>query len=170
MTEHRFSPTATAAPRPWEPRIDFEANAPGFAKAMAGLERAATAQADQAGLASPVRDLVRLRASQLNGCAYCVDMHAKDARSAGEREERIDAVAVWRETPFYSQAERAALALTEAVTLCAESHVPAAVWDEAADVFGPAELAALVGLIVAINAWNRIGVATRTWLPGTYAP
>ncbi|HLI00485.1 MAG TPA: carboxymuconolactone decarboxylase family protein [Acidimicrobiales bacterium] len=168
MSEHHSSPTSATARRPWEPRIDFEANAPGFAKAMATLERAATAQADQAGLASPIRDLVRLRASQLNGCAYCVDMHVKDARAAGERDERIDAVAVWPEVPFYDDAERAALALAEAVTLCADSHVPAAVWDEAAQHFGPAELAALIGLIVAINGWNRIGVATRTWLPGSY--
>jgi AhpD family alkylhydroperoxidase len=115
-----------------------------------------------------LRELVRLRASQLNGCAYCVEMHAKDARARGERDERLDALAVWRETPFFTDAERAALDLTEAMTRCAETHVPDGVWQAAARLFEPAELAAIVALIVTINAWNLIGVSTRAWLPGSY--
>ena len=154
----------------WEPRLDFDACAPGFSEAMVTLDRAAARQAEDAGLPRSLGELVRLRASQLNGCAYCVDMHAKDARAGGEDDRRLDALAVWREVPFFSEAERAALALAEAVTLCADGHVPEAVWATAAASFGPAELAALVSLVVTVNAWNRIGVATRTWLPGTYTP
>lgn len=160
----------TAQRRPWEPRLDFDACAPAFARAMAALDRAAVGQAQEAGLAHSLRELVRLRASQLNGCAYCVDMHAKDARAAGDGDRRVDALAVWREAPFFSDTERAALGLAEAITLCAEGHVPTTTWEAAARQFGPAELAALVCLVVAVNAWNRIGVATRTWLPGTYEP
>jgi len=168
MTTFIADQTTTAGRPPWEPRLDFDAVAPGFAKAMASLERAAVAQAEQVGLAPRLRELVRLRSSQLNGCAYCVDMHSKDARTAGEHNQRLDALAVWRETPFYGEEERAALDLAEAITLCADGHVPDTVWAAAADRFSPAELAALVGLVVTVNAWNRIGVTTRTWLPGTY--
>jgi AhpD family alkylhydroperoxidase len=163
-------PPTNSGRRSWEPRLDFDSYAPGLAKAMAALDRAAVAQAEQAGLAVSLRELVRLRASQLNGCAYCVDMHAKDARAAGEQDQRVDALAVWREVPFYTDAERAALDLAEAITLCADGHVRETVWEAAAEQFGPTELAALVGLLVAVNAWNRIGVATRSWLPGSYAP
>jgi AhpD family alkylhydroperoxidase len=164
MTETLSAPNALR----WEPRLDFDANAPGFARAMAALDRAAVTQADQSNVASPIRELVRLRASQINGCAYCVDMHAKDARAAGETSERLDAVSVWRETPVFTDAERAALDLAEAITLCSEGHVPAGVWDTAAQQFSPDQLAAIVALIVTINAWNRIAVATRAWLPGSY--
>jgi AhpD family alkylhydroperoxidase len=156
--------------RPWEPRLGFDAFAPAFAKAMAALDHAAVGQAQDAGLAPSLRELVRLRASQLNGCAYCVDMHAKDARAAGDEDRRLDALAVWREAPFFSDTERAALDLAEAITLCAEGHVPAPTWETAARQFGPGELAALVCLVVAVNGWNRIGAATRAWLPGTYEP
>jgi AhpD family alkylhydroperoxidase len=154
---------------PWESRLDFDALAPDFAAALAALDRAAVHTADQAGLPAALRELVRLRASQLNGCAYCVDMHAKDARRAGVSAERLDGLAVWREMPCYSDAERAALALAEAVTLCADTHVPAEVWDAAAARLSPTGLAAVLALTVAINAWNRVGVATRAWLPGSYA-
>lgn len=150
--------------------MDFDACAPAFARAMAALDRAAVGQAQEAGLAHSLRELVRLRASQLNGCAYCVDMHAKDARAAGDEDRRIDAVTVWREAPFYREAERAALALAEAITLCADGHVPGTVWAAAAEQFSPSELGALVCLVVTVNAWNRIGVTTRSWLPGTYTP
>ncbi len=154
----------------WKTRLDFDAHAPGFAKAMAGLDAAAVAAAEQARLDPRLRELVRLRASQINGCAYCVDMHAKDARAAGEDNARIDALAVWREAPFYDEAEAAALGLAEAITLCADGHVPGPVWEAAAEHFTPTELTALVGLVVAVNAWNRIGAATRAWLPGSYTP
>ena len=108
------------------------------------------------------------RASQLNGCAYCIDMHTKDARAAGETEQRIYALPVWRETPFFTARERAALAFTESVTLMAQAHVPAEAYAEVAAQYQPDEVAALVSLLVAINAWNAVGVSTRTWVPGTY--
>jgi AhpD family alkylhydroperoxidase len=118
-------------------------------------------------LDSSLGDLVRVRASMLNGCAYCVDMHTKDARAAGESEQRLYALATWHEAPFYTERERAALALTDAVTLVAESRVPREVYDDAARHFDEPELAQLIWTITAINAWNRIAVATRM-LPGEY--
>ena len=116
-----------------------------------------------------VRDLVCLRASILNGCAYCVDMHTKDARKRGESEQRLYAVATWHEAPFFDDRERAALALTDAVTLVADDHVPRDVWDEAAAHFEEEELAHLLWAIIAINAWNRLAIATRME-PGMYEP
>lgn len=152
----------------WERRLDIDALAPAFATAMADLDRAAIELADQAGLTPSLRELVRLRASQLNGCAYCVDMHAKDARGAGDSDERVDGLVVWREAPFYTRAEAAALALAEAITLCAKGHVPESVWTTASECFSSIELAALVCLVTTVNAWNRLGVSTRAWHPGTY--
>jgi len=151
-------------------RLDFDAVAPGFSRAMAALDRAATKELDSAGLDPGLRELVRIRASQLNGCAYCIDMHTKDARAAGETEQRLYALPAWRETPFFTSRERAALAFTESVTLLASTHVPEADYEAVAKEFGPAEIGALVALLVAINAWNRIGVATRAWEPGSYRP
>ena len=151
-------------------RLDFDAVAPGFSRAMAALDRAATKELDSAGLDPGLRELVRIRASQLNGCAYCIDMHTKDARAAGETEQRLYALPAWRETPFFTSRERAALAFTESVTLLASTHVPEADYEAVAKEFTPEEIGALVALIVAINAWNRIGVATRTWEPGSYQP
>ncbi len=151
-------------------RLDFEATVPGFYRAMAALERAAVKELDGAGIEPRLRELVRIRASQLNGCAYCIDMHTKDARKIGETEQRIYALPAWRETPFFSDRERAALAFTESVTLLAPAHVPDADYEAAAKELSPAEIGALVALIVAINAWNRIGVATRAWEPGSYQP
>ena len=151
-------------------RLDFDAHAPAFARAMAGLDKAATRQLDLVGFDRPLRELVRIRASQLNGCAYCIDMHTKDARAGGETEQRLYALPAWREAPFFTGRERAALAFTEAVTLVADTHVPASAYQEAAAAFTDDEIAALVGLIVAINAWNTIGVSTRTWVPGSYQP
>lgn len=151
-------------------RLDFDAHATTFAKAMNHLDHAATVELDRVDFDPGLRDLIRTRASQLNGCAYCLDMHTKDARAAGESEHRIYALPVWRETPFFTERERAALAFTEAVTLCAESHVPQSAYDEVAVQFSPEETAALVALIVTINAWNTIGVTTRAWQPGSYQP
>jgi AhpD family alkylhydroperoxidase len=151
-------------------RLDFDATVPGFSKAMATLDRAATRELDDAGIDPRLRELVRIRASQLNGCAYCIDMHATDARAIGETEQRIYALPAWRETPFFTARERAALAFTESVTLLASTHVPDADYAAVAAEFSPAEVGALVALIVAINAWNRIGVATRAWEPGSYKP
>jgi AhpD family alkylhydroperoxidase len=109
------------------------------------------------------RELVHLRASQINGCSVCIDMHAKAARKSGESEERVFAVAAWRETPYFSDAERAALALTEALTRLAdkEEPVPDAIWDAAAEHFDEAQLGALVLDIAMANVWNRLNIATR---------
>jgi AhpD family alkylhydroperoxidase len=152
------------------PRFDFDHLAGRVRSAMVALDSAAAAAADAAGVERPLRELVRIRASQINGCAYCVDMHTKDARAAGESEQRIYAVPVWRETPFYTERERAALAFTEAATVLTDGHVPDDVFDLAAKHFGDEELAALLSLIIAINAWNRVGVAARAWDVGSYQP
>jgi AhpD family alkylhydroperoxidase len=151
-------------------RLDFDTTVPDFYKAMATLDRAATRELDDAGIEPRLRELVRIRASQLNGCAYCIDMHALDARAAGETEQRLYALPAWRETPFFTARERAALAFTESVTLLASTHVPDTDYEAVAAEFSPAQVGALVALIVAINAWNRIGVATRAWEPGSYQP
>ena len=151
-------------------RLDFDAHAAAFARALAHLDNAATKQLDAVDFDHRLRDLVRVRASQLNGCAYCIDMHTKDARAAGETEQRLYALPAWRETPFFTTRERAALAFTENVTLMAQTHVPTEAYDEVAAVYGADEIAALVSLIVAINAWNTVGVSTRTWTPGSYEP
>ena len=111
---------------------------------------------------------MRIHASTINGCAYCVDMHTKDALAGGESLQRITGLGVWRETTWYAPAERAALALTEAVTVLYDDHVPAGVVEEATRHFDPEPLAQLVALVVTINAWNRIGVTTRCWEPGSY--
>jgi AhpD family alkylhydroperoxidase len=131
--------------------------------------RAMSALDDGVELDPALRDLVSLRASILNGCAYCVDMHTLDARKRGESEQRLYAVAAWHEAPFFDERERAALALTDAVTRVGEGHVPRPVWDEASALFEEEELAHLLWAIVAINAWNRIAVATRME-PGKYEP
>jgi AhpD family alkylhydroperoxidase len=169
MTTNVNSTIATAAPE-IPVRLDFDAHAAGFARAMAHLDRAATKELDAAGIDPLLRELVRVRASQLNGCAYCIDMHTKDARAAGETEQRLYALPAWRETPFFTNRERAALALTEDVTLMARDHVPAAAYEAAAEQLTPGEIAALLSLIITINAWNAIGVTTRAWTPGSYQP
>lgn len=151
-------------------RLDFDAHATRFSRAMTQLDRAATAELDRVDVDPRLRELVRIRASQLNGCAYCVDMHTKDARAMGETEQRIFTLPVWRETPFFTERERAALAFTESVTLLAGEHVPQAAYDAVAEQYASAEIAALVSLIVTINAWNTIGVATRAWRTGSYQP
>ena len=151
-------------------RLDFDSLAAGYSRAMAHLDQAATKELDKAEIDPKLRELIRIRASQLNGCAYCIDMHTKDARAIGETEQRLYGVTAWRETPYFSDRDRAALAFTESVTLVAGEHVPTRDYDEVAAVFSPDEVAALVSLIVAINAWNAISVATRAWEPGTYQP
>jgi AhpD family alkylhydroperoxidase len=151
-------------------RLDFDAHADGFARAMAHLDRAATKELDRVDFDPRLRELVRIRVSQLNGCAYCIDMHTKDARAIGETEQRIYALPAWRETPFYTSRERAALAFAETVTRLAETHVPDGAYQQVAAEFSPDEIGALVSLLVTINAWNTIGVTTRTWEPGSYQP
>lgn len=144
-------------------RLDFDDLAPRFAAAMARLDAHAGV-----GLDPELRELVRIHASTINGCAYCVDMHTKDARAADVSDQRITGLVVWRETDWYTPAEKSALALTEAVTLLADGHVPRSIYDEAAQHFEPEQLAQLIALLVTINAWNRIGVTTRCWEPGSY--
>jgi AhpD family alkylhydroperoxidase len=139
-----------------------------FSRAMARLDRAATEELDKVDFDPRLRELVRIRASQLNGCAYCIDMHSKDARAAGETEQRLYALPAWKETPFFTPRERAALAFAETVTLVADNHVPSEAYDAVAAHFTPDEVAALVCLIVAINAWNAISMSTRAWVPGSY--
>ncbi|BAJ30055.1 MULTISPECIES: carboxymuconolactone decarboxylase family protein [Kitasatospora] len=138
-------------------RISLREHAPEFYRPLLDAARAAAA-----GLADPLlAELVNLRASQINGCAYCLDSHASGARAHGEREHRLDTLAAWRETPYFTARERAALALTESVTLVAGTRVPDGVFAEAAKHFPEAELAHLIGLISMINALNRVGVASR---------
>ena len=143
-----------------QPRIPNPAiSVPGAMDALLALSKSAT----KAGIPHRTLELVHLRASQINGCAVCVDMHSKDLQRTGEADERIFAVAAWREAPYYTDAERAALALAECVTRLADRSdpVPDEVWAEAATHYDEAALAALVIDIAAINAWNRINAATR---------
>jgi AhpD family alkylhydroperoxidase len=151
-------------------RLDFEAHAGGFSRALAHLDRAATNELDRVEFEPKLRELVRTRVSQINGCGYCIDMHTKDARAIGESEQRLYSLPAWRETPFFTDRERAALAFCEAVTLMAQDHVPSAECDAVAADFSEDEIAALLCLIVSINAWNAVGVSTRTWVPGSYQP
>jgi AhpD family alkylhydroperoxidase len=151
-------------------RLDFEAHAATFSRALAHLDNAATKELDRAGIDHRLRELLRLRVSQLNGCAYCVDMHTQTARAVGENEQRLAALPVWREAPFFTEAERAALTFAEAVVGMADEHVPTAAFDALAEHYSPREIAALLSLIVTITAWNAIGVSTRTWRPGSYQP
>jgi AhpD family alkylhydroperoxidase len=146
-------------------RLDVDRHAAGFSKAMTHLDNAASRQLDNVGFDPGLRDLLRLRASQINGCAYCVDTHSRDARAAGESEQRVAAVAVWREARFFTARERAAFAFTESVTLVADTHVPAEAYDAVADHYDPDEIGALLSLIVTINAWNALSVASRAWTP-----
>jgi AhpD family alkylhydroperoxidase len=149
-------------------RLDFPKHAPDFYRAVTHLDRACTTQLDKADIEPQLRELVRIRASQINGCAYCIDMHTKDARAIGETELRLYGLAAWAETPYFDRRERAALAFTEAVTLVAADHVPAEAYAAVAEEFDPDEIAALVSLIVTINAWNALSVTTRAWEPGSY--
>src|SRR6202789_2302037 len=142
----------------------FKASPKGY-QAMAALESFVTS----CGLERPLLELVKMRASQINGCAYCLDMHSKDARAEGESEQRLYALNAWRETPFYSDRERAALEWTEAITLIAESHAPDVLYDRVKQHFTPEELANLTLAITTINAWNRFSIAFRA-VPGSYTP
>ncbi|MEO8036072.1 MAG: carboxymuconolactone decarboxylase family protein [Acidobacteriota bacterium] len=146
-----------------EPRLEYWTVAPEGARAMLGLET----YVRQCGLEHPLLELIKIRASQINGCAYCLDMHTKDARAAGESEQRIYALDAWRETPFYSERERAALAWTESVTLVGGDHVPDPLFAEVKAQFTDAEIVNLTLAIITINGWNRLAVAMRS-VPGSY--
>ena len=147
------------------PRIEYNTIAPGASQVMRALET----YVKQCGLEPPLLELVRVRASQINGCAYCIDMHTKDARAAGETEQRLYELNAWRETPFYSERERAALAWTEAITLVADGHVPDDVYELARQHFTDRELVDLTMAVVAIDGWNRLAISFRT-VPGAYQP
>jgi AhpD family alkylhydroperoxidase len=140
-------------------RMKISALAPSMYRAMLALDKAVS----QHTLPKPLVELVKLRASQINGCAYCVDSHSTDAKAAGETDVRLHGVVVWQEAPFYTEQERAALALTESMTRLPDTYdrVPDAVWENASRHFTETELAELVMAITMINAWNRIGVSTR---------
>ncbi|MEV6326543.1 carboxymuconolactone decarboxylase family protein [Streptomyces sp. NPDC051909] len=157
---------ATTAYAPEHPaRQAFAERHPEFYKAMIGLEIAASKHVDP-----KLYELVKIRASQINNCAFCLDMHSKDALAAGESVQRIVQLAAWRESRhFYTEREAAALALTEAVTVLTDGFVPDEVYAEAARHFEETELAHLIGAIVTINSWNRIAVTTRM-VPGHYTP
>lgn len=146
-------------------RIDLKHVNPGVMHAMLGLER----QVRQATLEPRLIDLVRMRASQLNRCAFCLDMHSKDARADGESEQRLYGLEAWRETPYYSERERAALEWTEALTLVADHGVPDDVYERVRTQFSEDELVHLSLAVVAINGWNRLNIAART-VPGGYVP
>ena len=146
-------------------RINYGKAAPGTYEAMDALDRYLAG----ASIERPLLLLVQLRASQVNGCAYCIDMHWKDLRAAGDTEQRLGSLDAWRECPYYTDRERAALAWTESVTLVRDGHVPDGVHEEARAAFSERELADLTLAVAAINAWNRLSIAARL-PPGTYQP
>jgi AhpD family alkylhydroperoxidase len=148
-----------------QPRLEFAKVAPDAYKAMAALE----ACVSRSGLESSLLELVKTRASQINNCAFCLDMHTKDARAHGEIEQRLYTLSAWRETPFFTARERAAFAWTEALTSVAETHVPDDVYEDARRHFTEKELVDLTLAIVAINGWNRLSIAFRK-VPGSYQP
>lgn len=146
-------------------RLNYGKAAPGAMRAMGAVEN----YLDECGLEPALIDLIKLRASQINGCAYCVDMHSLDLRAEGETEQRIYALPVWGETPFFTERERAALLWTEKLTLIAVDHVPDEVYEQVRPHFTDEELVNLTLAIAAINAWNRFGVSFRSE-PGHYTP
>ncbi len=146
-------------------RVSYSKAAPDGTELLRKLDR----YAKNSGLEPDLLELVRLRASQINGCAFCIDMHTKDARSRGESEQRLYGVSAWRETPFFTERERAALAWTEAVTQISKDHVPDDIYEEVRKHFSEKELVDLTFAVIAINGWNRLAISFRT-VPGSYKP
>lgn len=146
-------------------RLNYATVAPDAFKAMLAMEK----YVEDSGLERSLYELVKTRASQLNGCAYCLDMHTKDARLGGETEQRLYALSAWRETPFYSERERAALAWTEAVTLIAQNEIPDQLYEATRQHFNEKDIMALTMAIIAINGWNRLAISFRK-TPGSYQP
>jgi AhpD family alkylhydroperoxidase len=144
-------------------RQDYKSVAPEAYAAMLGVET----YVRNSGIEKPLLELVKTRASQINGCAYCLDMHTKDARAAGESEQRLYTLSAWRETPFFTDRERAALEWTEAVTQISGSHVSDALYERVRQYFGDKELVDLTMAVIAINGWNRLAIAFQS-VPGTY--
>jgi AhpD family alkylhydroperoxidase len=145
--------------------LNYANASPEAVAAFQGVER----YVRNCGLERPLLELLKIRASQINGCAFCIDMHTKDARAAGESEQRLYALSAWAETPFYSPRERAALAWTEAVTRLADGPVPEALYDELRGQFTEKEIVDLTLAVIAINGWNRLAATFRT-PPGSYEP
>jgi AhpD family alkylhydroperoxidase len=148
-----------------EARIGYLKVGRGAYEAMLGIEK----YLHQCGIEQSLLTLIKLRGSQINGCAYCIDMHWKDLRAAGETEQRLYGLDAWEESPYYSDRERAALAWTEAVTNVQEGHVPDHVYEQVRKFFSEKELGDLTLAVAAINSWNRLNIAART-VPGTYKP
>ena len=148
-----------------QPRLDFTKVSPAALKTMLDIE----VYLAKSGLERPLIHLIKMRASQINGCAYCLDMHSKDARAEGETEQRLYALDAWRETPFYTARERAALAWTEAQTLIAETHAPDDVYQTVRAQFSEQEIVDLTLAVVVINGWNRIAIGFRAEV-GSYQP
>lgn len=146
-------------------RLDYNDTDPKAIKGLLELEKYVAGS----GLEVSLYELVKLRASQINSCAYCIDMHSKDARKEGETEQRLYALSAWRETPFYSERERAALAWTEAMTLISENDIPDSLYEEVQKHFTEKEHLVLTMAIVAINGWNRLAIGFRK-KPGSYNP
>lgn len=144
-------------------RFEFQALAPAVTAAVRALRKAADDELASAGVDQGLIELIRLRASQLNGCAYCVGKHTAGAREAGVSGQRIDLLPVWADSPVYTAGERAAFALTESVTRLSETHAPEVVVNHALTVLGPKRTAAVLGLIVSVSAWNQIGVTSHCW-------
>ena len=144
-------------------RLDAQKVSPAAYQAMLGLEKFVK----QSKLEPALLQLVKMRASQVNGCAYCLDMHSKDARAEGETEQRLYVLSAWKETPFFTDRERSALALTEAITLIGEGHVPDALYEQARESFSDEELVNLTLAIITINGWNRLAITFR-FVPGEY--
>lgn len=146
-------------------RLNYTQASPEGFKAIRSLQE----HVEGSGLEHSLLELVKMRASQINGCAFCLDMHSKDARAAGESEQRLYLLDAWRESPFYNARERAALAWTEALTLISASEVSDALYDEASQQFNEKELVDLSLAIIAINGWNRLAIPFRSE-PGHYQP
>jgi len=148
-----------------EQRLDYNKIAPGAVRAMYALHK----YVEGSGLERALLELVKTRASQINGCAFCIDMHTQDARAGGESEQRLYALSAWHEAPFFTDRERAALAWTESLTLISETHVPDEVFAEARAQFSEAELVNLTMAVIAINGWNRLAISFRA-VAGNYQP
>jgi AhpD family alkylhydroperoxidase len=144
-------------------RIDYTKVGGGALKAMFGLEKYLA----ESSIEAAIRHLIKVRASQINGCAYCIDMHWKDARAAGETEQRLYGLAAWREAPYYSERERAALAWTDSLTAITRDHVPDELYEQTRRQFSEQELVDLTLAVTTINAWNRIAISFRSE-PGSY--
>ncbi|MBE9168603.1 carboxymuconolactone decarboxylase family protein [Pleurocapsales cyanobacterium LEGE 06147] len=148
-----------------QPRMELGNVEPAAYRAMLQLEHYVRGS----GLNMALLELIKIRASQINGCAFCIDMHSKDARNNNETEQRIYALNAWRETPFFTSEERVVLALTEAITLISQDHVSDELYEEIGRYFSPDKIVKILMAIVTINAWNRIAITTRM-VPGTYEP